>query len=134
VHWGCGRAEVDEIDGLNILRATWLAMERALAALPQAPDVVLVDGLEARGLRFRQVPLVGGDAISLSIAAASVIAKVLRDEIMIELSGQHPGYGFELHKGYCTQKHLERLARLGPCPAHRRSFRPVSQQTFDFGD
>ncbi|HUF64023.1 MAG TPA: ribonuclease HII [Verrucomicrobiales bacterium] len=134
VVWACGRAEVEEIDRLNILRASWLAMERALQSLPRSPDCVLVDGLQVPVLRYRQWALVGGDGISLSIAAASVIAKVVRDEIMIEFGRRHPGYGFEWHKGYGTKKHLACLARLGPCPLHRRSFRPVAQLTFDFGD
>ncbi len=134
VAWGCGQAAVEEIDRLNILRASWLAMERALEGLPRSPDCVLVDGLAVPVLRYRQWALVGGDGISLSIAAASVIAKVARDEIMIELSRRHPGYGFEWHKGYGTKKHLACLARLGPCAVHRRSFRPVAQLTLDLGD
>lgn len=129
-----GRAEVEEIDRLNILRATHLAMARALEALPQPPDHVLVDGLPVPGLRVAVKAIVGGDGRSLSIAAASVVAKVVRDRIMAELDRQYPQYGFTRHKGYSTPEHLAALRRYGPSPCHRRTFSPVSQLTLPFGN
>lgn len=123
---GVGRAGVAEIDRLNILRATHLAMARAAAALRPAADFLLVDGLPVRGLPAPSRAIVHGDALSLSIAAASVIAKVTRDRLMTAMDPRHPGYGFARHKGYGTAVHLEALRRLGPCPAHRRSFQPVA--------
>jgi len=129
---GIGQASVDEITEFNILRATHLAMGRALDPLLPPPDLALVDGLPVRGLRVAHHAIVGGDAASLSIAAASVIAKVTRDRLMIELAGQYPSYGFERHKGYGTREHLDALRRWGPCPAHRRTFGPVAQLTLEF--
>ena len=126
---GVGRAEVGEIDRLNILRATHLAMARALGALPVLPDRALVDGLPVPGLPCASTAVVGGDGLSLSIAAASVVAKVTRDRWMEALDRLHPGYGLARHKGYGTPEHLEALRRLGPSPCHRRSFAPVSQLT-----
>jgi ribonuclease HII len=127
VLWSIGRAEVAEIDRLNILRATHLAMARALEALPQPPDHALVDGLPVRGLPVDHTALVDGDALSLSIAAASIIAKVTRDRLMIELDARYPQYGFARHKGYGVREHLEALRLHGPCPVHRRTFQPVAQ-------
>jgi ribonuclease HII len=124
-----GAAGVEEIDSLNILRASHLAMARALQALHAGgfgPALALVDGLPARGLPCPHRAIPHGDALCVSIAAASVIAKVTRDAMMREMSLQYPGYGFERHKGYATRKHLAALAELGPCPIHRRSFRPVA--------
>lgn len=123
---GLASASVEEIDRLNILRATHLAMARALAALNPPPDCVLVDGLPVPALGAQAHALVGGDGLSLSIAAASVIAKVARDRLMLRLDRDYPGYGFAAHKGYGAQRHLRALLTLGPCPAHRRSFRPVA--------
>jgi ribonuclease HII len=123
---GIGTASVEEIDSLNILRAAHLAMERALAALAPSPDLALVDGnLLPRALPCPGRALVGGDARCLSIAAASVVAKVTRDRIMVDLAQQHPGYGWERNMGYPSAAHRAALARLGPTPHHRRSFRPV---------
>lgn len=123
---GIGVATVDEIDRLNILRANHLAMRRAVAALPgPVPDHVLVDGLPIGEVGFPYTALVDGDARSVSIAAASILAKVTRDRIMGELEAQFPGYGFAQHKGYYTPEHVLALRQLGPCPAHRRSFAPV---------
>ena len=127
VLFGLGRCEPDEIDSLNILRATHLAMARALDALPVRPDRALVDGLPVKGLYIEHEAIVGGDGKSLLIAAASVLAKVTRDDEMIALDRDHPGYGFARHKGYGTREHMDALARLGPCPAHRQSFDPVRQ-------
>jgi len=132
VRAGIGRASVEEIDSLNILRATHLAMARALGKIAPPPDLALVDGLPVKGLPVPHRAIVGGDAASLSIAAASVMAKVTRDRFMVKLAATYPGYDFERHKGYGTQAHLEALRRLGPCPAHRRSFAPVSQLSLDF--
>ncbi len=125
--FGVGVADVSEIDHLNILRATHLAMARALQALSPLPDFVLVDGLPVPGLPCPSRAIVGGDGRSLSIAAASIIAKVTRDRMMMELDGLYPGYQFARHKGYGTKVHMESLYKLGPCPAHRRSFRPVQE-------
>ena len=127
VFWSTGHADVAEIDRLNILRATHLAMSRALEALPRRPDHALVDGLPARGLPVDHTALVGGDALSLSIAAASIIAKVTRDRLMVALDADYPQYGFARHKGYGVREHLEALRHHGPCPVHRRTFQPVAQ-------
>lgn len=124
---GIGTADVAEIDSLNILRATHLAMARALNALNPLPDLALVDGLPVPGLPCRSQAIVAGDGRSLSIAAASIVAKVTRDRMMVELDSRFPGYDFARHKGYGTRIHMEALLRLGPCPAHRRSFRPVQE-------
>lgn len=128
VEHGIGLATVEEIDRLNILRANHLAMQRAVAALPgPVPDHVLVDGRPIGDVGFPYTALVDGDARSVSIAAASIVAKVTRDRIMGELEDQFPGYGFAQHKGYYTTEHVHALRQLGPCPAHRRSFAPVRQ-------
>jgi ribonuclease HII len=129
---GVGAAAVEEIERLNILRATHLAMARAISALPRKPDHALVDGLPASGLPVDHTAVVEGDALSLSIAAASIIAKVTRDRIMIDLDAQHPQYGFARHKGYGVREHLEALRHHGPCPVHRRTFQPVAQTRFAF--
>ena len=123
---GIGHASVEEIDVLNILRASHLAMCRALAALPHPADHALIDGnLIPRDLATRAQAIVGGDALCLSIAAASIIAKVTRDRIMVDLAQQHPGYGWDRNAGYPTRDHLAALKILGPTPAHRRSVKPV---------
>lgn len=123
--WSLGRAEVEEIDQLNILRASHLAMQRAVAGLSLSPDVVLVDGNLLPGFPIPAVAVVKGDDRVPAISAASILAKVARDEEMIALAEQHPGYGFERHMGYGTRAHLEALRALGPTPVHRRSFAPV---------
>jgi len=122
---GLGLADVGEIDTLNILRATHLAMRRALEALARPPDFALVDGLPVPGLPVPSRAIVGGDGRSLSIAAASIVAKVTRDRHMRELDRAYPNYGFAGHKGYGTRAHTEALLRHGPSPQHRRTFRPV---------
>lgn len=122
-----GSAEVAEIDRLNILRASHLAMERAIRALPEVPGGLLIDGLPVRPFPFDHEAVVDGDAQCVSIAAASIVAKVTRDRMMIDLEECFPGYGFAQHKGYGTPAHLAALAHLGPCPAHRRTFAPVLQ-------
>jgi ribonuclease HII len=117
----------EEIDRLNILRATHEAMRRAVAKLLPEPDHVLIDGLPVRPFAKPQTALVGGDGLSLSIAAASIFAKVTRDRLMLALDAQYPQYAFAKHKGYGTALHLTRLQEHGPCPAHRVSFAPVRQ-------
>ena len=119
-------ASVAEIDDLNILRASHLAMLRAIAALPRAPDHVLIDGnMLPRGLDISAQAVVKGDARSLSIAAASILAKVVRDDIMVDLAQHFPGYGWAKNAGYPTAAHLQALKALGVTPHHRRSFKPV---------
>jgi ribonuclease HII len=132
VCYGVGIAEPAEIDRLNILRATFLAMERAITALPIQPDHLLIDGLPVPVFRQPQTALVGGDGKSKSIAAASVIAKVTRDRMMRKWHGEFPQYDFEHNKGYGTPAHLESLQIHGPCAIHRRSFAPVAQTYFLF--
>lgn len=124
---GFGEASVDEIDRINILKATFLAMERAVAALGRNIDWALVDGNRPPPLPCRVECLVGGDGISLSIAAASVAAKVRRDRIMAALALDFPGYGWEKNAGYGTPEHMQALRRLGPTPHHRKSFAPIAQ-------
>ena len=119
-------ASVEEIDFFNIRGATLLAMRRAVAALSIRADYALIDGRDAPpGLCCLAQPIIGGDALSMSIAAASIVAKVARDALMARLDLVHPGYGFAHHAGYATPEHTAALARLGPCPLHRRSFKPV---------
>ncbi len=121
-----GHADVDEIDDINILRASHLAMQRALAGLRQVPDLALIDGnMIPRGLNISSQTIIKGDTISLSIAAASIAAKVARDQIMWDLAQQYPGYGWETNAGYPTKSHKAALRNLGITPHHRRSFKPV---------
>lgn len=127
--WGLSFAEPEEIDRINILKATHAAMARAVEALNAEVDFCLIDGLPVKGFPHPHDGVVKGDGISLSIAAASVIAKVARDRRMVEAAEEFPAYGFERHKGYGTKAHLEALRRHGPCRIHRRSFQPVAQQT-----
>ena len=124
---GIGMASVEEIDEINILQASLLAMERAVAALGITPVMVLVDGNKKPKWDHPCRTVVGGDAISLSIAAASIIAKVTRDRMMMTYDAEHPGYGWRTNKGYGTPAHLSALRQLGPTPLHRRSFAPVAQ-------
>lgn len=135
--WGIGVVEVEEIDRINILKATLLAMAKAFAALRPGPDYLLIDGNQqipwallqiwnrTIGAPPQQRTIVKGDRFCLSIAAASILAKVARDEMMIELDEHYPQYGFAGHKGYGSAAHLEALRRFGPSPVHRRSFKPV---------
>ncbi|HEY3899834.1 MAG TPA: ribonuclease HII [Chthoniobacter sp.] len=132
VRWAAAAVEVEEIDRINILRASHEAMRRAVALLSVMPDHVLIDGLPVHPFPIVQTALVGGDALSFSIAAASVIAKVTRDRIMVEMDARHPEYGFAQHKGYGTELHLAKLRAHGPCAIHRRSFTPVQQTEFRF--
>ncbi len=121
------RASVAEIDSLNILHATMLAMQRAVLALPLQPTLVLVDGNRAPQLPMAVQTLVGGDGREPAISAASILAKVTRDAEMAELALRYPAYGFDRHKGYPTAEHLAALARHGALAEHRRSFRPVAE-------
>ena len=123
---GCAVVGSDIIDEINILQATWRAMAAAVAQIIPEPDLALVDGNPVRGLSCRSKSIVKGDAQSLSIAAASIIAKVTRDRLMVELDAQFPQYGFARHKGYGTAAHIEAIRRHGPAPCHRKTFRPVS--------
>jgi ribonuclease HII len=132
VCYGIGLAEPAEIDRLNILRATFLAMERAVMALPLRPDHLLIDGLPVPVFQQPQTAVVDGDAKSMSIAAASVIAKVTRDRMMRKWHSEFPQYDFDQNKGYGTRAHLESLQIHGPCAIHRRSFEPVAQTYFLF--
>lgn len=125
--WAIGRAEVAEIDQLNILHATMLAMQRAVAGLTLRPDRVLIDGNRCPVLPMPSEPVVGGDARVPAIAAASILAKVTRDREMQEMELLYPGYGIGKHKGYPTPAHLAALRQLGATPIHRRSFAPVRE-------
>ena len=127
VAWSVGRAEVHEIDQINIYWAGLLAMRRAVEGLSCVPEHMLLDARLLKDLAIPQQRIVKGDAKSLSIAAASILAKTARDGWMTELDEQYPGYGFAQHKGYPVREHVEALARLGACPLHRRSFAPVRQ-------
>jgi ribonuclease HII len=122
-----GLAAVDEIDAINILHASMLAMRRAIEALAVAPEEVLVDGNRCPDIAFRVRAIVKGDRDVPSISAASILAKTARDAMLVELDREYPLYGFARHKGYATPEHLAALALHGPCPAHRRSFAPVVQ-------
>jgi ribonuclease HII len=143
--WGIGVVEVEEIDRINILQASLLAMAKAFAALRPPPDYLLIDGnqpIPAQWLKSSNPPsgaipqqktIVKGDRLCLSIAAASILAKVERDGMMIEIDKNYPQYGFAGHKGYGSARHLEALRRFGPSPVHRRSFRPVRDADGDAG-
>ena len=124
--WALGRAEVAEIDRLNIFQASLLAMRRAVEALPMTPDRVLVDGKHCPPLACPCTAIVKGDATVPAISAASILAKVARDAELRELHDRYPYYDFARHKGYPTAVHREALRRFGPCPEHRRSFAPVA--------
>ena len=122
IDYGIGIASHEDIDRINILRATMKAMTDAVMALKTKPDYVLIDGLSIPGLGIDNREIIKGDSKSLSIAAASIVAKVTRDRIMEEYDVEYPGYGFAKHKGYGTKDHQESLRKLGPCPIHRTTF------------
>jgi len=130
--WCVALADVTEIDALNILGATMLAMRRAVDGLATAPDEALIDGNRCPPLACRARAIVKGDRDVASISAASILAKTARDAMLVELDARYPAYGFARHKGYPTPDHLAALTRFGPCPAHRRSFAPVAQAAFGF--
>ena len=125
IAWGVGIVDAATIDDINIRQASWLAMKKAVAAIETAPDYVLIDGLPYDAGPWPYEALVKGDARSISIAAASVIAKVTRDRLMLEYHEEFPDYGFAGHKGYPAPKHLTTLAEYGACPIHRKTFGPV---------
>lgn len=125
IAWGVGFASVEEIEALNILHATGLAMRRAIEALSVRPAAALVDGNYRFDLPCAVTPVVGGDGLSLSIGAASILAKTARDRLMVEMDAAWPGYGFATHKGYAAPRHQEALKALGPSPIHRRGWAPI---------
>jgi ribonuclease HII len=131
IHSAVSVVDVETIDRINIRQAAWQGMNRALEQLQPRADHVLVDGLRIRWLTYPQTALVQGDGRSYSIAAASVLAKVTRDRIMRDLDKEFPGYGFAGHKGYSTRQHFAALEKLGPCPAHRKSFAPIKPEEPD---
>jgi len=133
LQWAVSIVEADEVDEVNVLRATHLGMVRAVAALDVDPGMCLIDGLSVPNFPYPHLGIVKGDSKSLSIATASIFAKVTRDRIMREAAIRYPQYGFERHKGYGTKAHLEALGRHGACPIHRRSFQPVAQLSLPFG-
>lgn len=132
IAWSTGQADVTEIDTINILHATMLAMSRAVAALGVVPEEALVDGNRCPPLDCRVRAIVKGDRDVKAISAASIIAKTTRDAMLREFDKLYPVYGFAQHKGYCTPEHLAALDRHGPCPLHRRSFAPVVQSELAF--
>ena len=132
IAWAVAMADCEEIDRLNILRASHLAMRRAAESLDPHPEHCLIDGLPVRDFPFPHDAIVKGDGLSLSIAAASIIAKVTRDRLMGEIDREFPEFGFARHQGYGTKAHLEALRIHGPCRHHRRSFQPVAQLTLLF--
>ncbi len=132
VAWAVAAVDVETIDRINIRRASLLAMRTAVELLALTPDYLLIDGLDTIDWPCQQQAVVQGDATSMSIAAASVLAKVHRDRMLVEFDEVYPGYGLAKHKGYCSAEHLEALKRLGPTPLHRRSYRPVAQTALQF--
>lgn len=127
VVWAVAERSAAVIDRINILKATHEAMREAVMSLKNRPGLAFVDGLKVRDFPVEARFIVKGDALSASVAAASIIAKTHRDHLMVELDKQYPGYGFAKHKGYGTAQHLEALRRLGPCPEHRKTFGPVAR-------
>lgn len=125
--WSLGRAEVEEIDDINILHASLLAMKRAVESLKLEPKMVVVDGQYTPDIKHEKIAIVKGDSLVPAISAASIIAKVARDKEMVAFDEIYPGYGFSSHKGYPTKKHIEALAKLGITDIHRRSFAPVAK-------
>lgn len=132
VAWAIASVDVETIDRINIRRASLLAMRLAVEQLAHLPDFLLIDGRDTIDWPCPQQAVIHGDAISLSIAAASVLAKVHRDRLLVDLDRQYPGYGLASHKGYGCPEHLAALARLGPTPLHRKSFNPVAQSAIQF--
>jgi ribonuclease HII len=132
ITWAVAAVDVETIDRINIRRASLEAMRRAVEQLTLAADYLLIDGRDTIQWNCPQQAVIHGDALSFSIAAASVLAKVHRDRLLVELDATYPGYGLGNHKGYGTAQHLEALARLGPTPLHRRSYQPVAQAALLF--
>jgi len=132
VAWAIAAVDVETIDRINIRRASLLAMRTAVEQLAIAPDYLLIDGCDTIDWPCPRQAVVQGDATSYSIAAASVLAKVHRDRLLVELDAVYPGYGLARHKGYCCPEHMQALARLGPTPMHRKSYQPVAQRMLEF--
>jgi ribonuclease HII len=132
VAWAVAESGVAEIDALNILQATLLAMRRAIERLATRPAVVWIDGLHCPAIEYPARAIVDGDRVIAAIAAASILAKTVRDALLVELDRDYPAYGFARHKGYATPEHLTALRQHGPCAGHRRYFAPVAQSEFDF--
>jgi len=129
---GVGVSDVETIDRVNILEATRLAMAAAVEDLPERPDLLLIDAVTLPSINIRQVSTYKGESVSASIAAASIVAKVVRDGMMDRLHELYPEYGFDRHRGYCTREHLDRIMAHGPCPAHRKSFQGVMSMMLPF--
>jgi len=125
IDWGIGIVDEQTIDEINILQATYLAMEKAVQSMRLKPHFLLVDGHKIPHLDIPQKPIIKGDQLSISIAAASILAKVIRDRMMIEYDNEFPNYGFAQHKGYGTESHIEAIKKYGICKIHRRSFEPI---------
>ena len=134
VCWAIAEVDAETIDRINIRQASLMAMRRAVGQLALSPDYLLIDGRDTIDCECRQQAVVYGDAISFSVAAASVLAKVYRDRLLVELDREYPGYGLAQHKGYGCPAHLAALQRLGPTPLHRKSFRPVAQALLRFDE
>jgi ribonuclease HII len=132
--WAIAEVDVETIDRINIRNASLLAMRLAVEQIAPTPDHLLIDGRDTIDWPCAQQSVIKGDATSYSIAAASVLAKVHRDRLLVELDAVYPGYGLARHKGYCSRQHMEALSRLGPTPQHRKSYQPVSQLMLIFGD
>ena len=132
VAWAIAAVDAETIDRINIRQASLLAMRLAVEQLALSPDYLLIDGRDTIDWPCTQQAVIQGDAISLSIAAASVLAKVHRDRLLVELDREFPGYGLASHKGYCSAEHLAALARFGPTPLHRKSYSPVAQTALEF--
>jgi ribonuclease HII len=132
IAWSIAAIDVETIDRINIRQASLLAMRTAVERLALSPDYLLIDGIDTIDWPCSQQSVIQGDGTSVSIAAASVLAKVHRDHLLVELDTVFPGYGLARHKGYCSQEHLEALARLGPTPMHRKNWSPVAQRLLDF--
>ena len=130
--WAIAVVDAETIDRINIRRASLLAMRLAVEQLSVAPDYLLIDGVDTIEWACPQQSVIQGDGTSFSIAAASVLAKVYRDGLLVEFDRQYPGYGLASHKGYCSREHMEALARLGPTPLHRKNWSPVAQRMLDF--
>ena len=134
VAWAIAAVDVETIDRINIRRASLLAMRLAVEQLTVPPDYLLIDGIDTIEWPCQQQSVIQGDGTSYSIAAASVLAKVYRDALLVEFDKQYPGYGLASHKGYCSREHMAALAKLGPTPLHRKNWSPVAQRMLDFGD
>lgn len=132
VAWAIAAIDVETINRINIRNASLLAMRRAVEQLALTPDYLLIDGVDTIDFPCPQQSCIQGDGTSFSIAAASILAKVYRDRMIVELDAEYPGYGLASHKGYCSAEHLEALARLGPTPLHRKNWSPVAQTMLEF--